>query len=197
MNLGEGFLALYAFIRRLYAKTFTALCRSAFRELGRRSIIMLPVRLRGAKRISIGERVFIGANSWLYALGSGVDEDDPMITIGDGTEIAGFCTITAAQRVIIEDNVLIARYVYISDHSHAHRSRSKPILLQGITNARAVRIGAGAWLGQSVVICPGVTIGRGAVIGANSVVRADVPDYSVAGGVPARVTRMIDEESGN
>ena len=52
-------------------------------------------------------------------------------------------------------------------------------------------IGDGAWLGQNVVVCPGVTIGRGAVIGANAVVLDDVPDYAVAVGVPASVVRRF------
>ena len=64
---------------------------------------------------------------------------------------------------------------------------------QGIASVAPVVIREGAWLGQGVVVCPGVTIGRNAVIGANSVVRHDVPDRCVAAGVPARVIRKIGE----
>ena len=62
---------------------------------------------------------------------------------------------------------------------------------QGVDRIAPVRIGRGAWLGENAVIMPGVTVGRGAVIGANAVVREDVPDYSVAVGVPARVIRTF------
>jgi acetyltransferase-like isoleucine patch superfamily enzyme len=55
-----------------------------------------------------------------------------------------------------------------------------------------VLIKRGAWLGQNVVVCPGVTIGRGAVVGANSVVNQDLPDHCVAAGAPARVLKLID-----
>lgn len=94
--------------------------------------------------------------------------------------------------MVIEPNVLIARYVYISDHTHAYQSGDRAIKDQGITKVSPVRICEGAWLGQGAVICPGVTIGRNAVVGANSVVRHDVPDFCVAAGVPAKVIRRVD-----
>ena len=155
---------------------------------------MLPIRLDGEACIRIGTQVFIGPNSWLQAMKNDPKHDGPIIHIGDRCGISGFCTITAAQEVRIEQSVLIARYVYISDHVHAHSSRASPIRDQGLTGIRPVRICEGAWLGQSVVVCPGVTIGRGAVVGANSVVREDVPEYTVAAGVPARSIRYVDQK---
>jgi len=56
---------------------------------------------------------------------------------------------------------------------------------------RAVRIGDGSWIGHGAVILPGVTIGRHVVVGANSVVTSDIPDFSVAVGSPARVIRQL------
>lgn len=85
--------------------------------------------------------------------------------------------------------VLLARNVYVADHAHAFEDTTRAVLDQGVTDVRPVEICDGAWLGQNVVICPGVRIGRGAVVGANSVVRDDVPDYAVAVGAPARVVR--------
>ncbi|MEP4078160.1 acyltransferase [Haloferula sp.] len=116
-----------------------------------------------------------------------------VITIGDKVSIAGHCTITACRKVVIEDEVLIARYVYISDHSHEFSSPNIPIKDQGIRDVAPVCIKQGAWLGQGVVVCPGVTIGKNAVIGANSVVRNDIPDHCIAVGAPARVVRKIEE----
>jgi acetyltransferase-like isoleucine patch superfamily enzyme len=88
--------------------------------------------------------------------------------------------------------VLLARNVYISDHSHAFADVTRAVLDQGITKVEPVEIGDGAWLGQNVVVGPGVRIGRGAVVGANSVVLEDVPDYAVAVGAPARVVRELE-----
>lgn len=153
-----------------------------------------PIRLAGERLIEIGNDVFIGPNSWLQVINYPRSRSGPAITLGDCTSIVGSCTITAVQSVVIEASVLMAGNVYISDHTHEHKSRNIPIKDQGIMGVAPVRVCRGAWLGQNVVICPGVTIGRNAVVGANSVVRADVPDFCVAAGAPARVIRRIDQD---
>ena len=68
-------------------------------------------------------------------------------------------------------------------------------MAQGLDKILPVLIKRGAWLGQNVVVCPGVTIGEGALVGAGAVVIDDIPDESVAIGVPAKVvrTRTKDE----
>lgn len=99
--------------------------------------------------------------------------------------------LSAAREVVLESEVLLARNVYISDHSHSFRDHSKPVVRQGIDGFAPVRIKHGAWLGQNVVVLPGVIIGQGAVVGANSVVRTDVPAWSVAVGSPARVVHCF------
>jgi acetyltransferase-like isoleucine patch superfamily enzyme len=152
---------------------------------------MYPVRLVGEERIAIGDEVFIGAGSWLQSLPDGKNKS-VAISIGRGASIAGACVISAVRSVFIEDDVLVARNVYISDHSHKYTATDTPILGQGLDKIEPVLIKRGAWLGQNVVVCPGVTIGQGAVIGANSVVTRDVPDFSVAAGAPARVVKLIE-----
>jgi acetyltransferase-like isoleucine patch superfamily enzyme len=114
------------------------------------------------------------------------------ITIGDGTNFAGDCVVSAASSITIGNDVLFARGIYVSDHSHAFGDEATPIIDQGIDKVAPVVIEDGAWLGENVVVCPGVTIGRGAVVGANSVVVRDVPARSVAVGAPASVVREID-----
>ncbi len=186
--VGTAFVELYRLAIRVRIRVFTSMIRGAFFEFGRASVLQTPIRLKGERFIEIGARVVIGPNSWLEVLDQRTSAG-PAISIGDGTSTSGFLTITAAERVVIEQNVLIARYVYISDHSHRSDDSQIPIKSQGVTKISPVRVCEGAWLGQGVVVCPGVTIGRNAVIGANSVVRQDVPDYCVAAGVPARVLR--------
>jgi acetyltransferase-like isoleucine patch superfamily enzyme len=189
------FVSFYRLYVRVYARLFTALCRTGFRGIGRGSVIIPPVRLWGEARIEIGTDVFIGRNAWLQVVpSSGNDSDGVVISIGNDTSIVGSCTITAVQRIVIERRVLMAGNVYIADHTHAHISRTIAIKDQGVTNVAPVRICEGAWLGQNVVICPGVTVGRNAVVGANSVVRDDVPDFCVFAGAPARFIRKIDEQ---
>jgi acetyltransferase-like isoleucine patch superfamily enzyme len=187
------FVSLHRLLCRLRDRAFTACCRPAFNAIGPHSLLCLPIRLGGERRIKIGRHVHVGPNCWFNVMQS-VDDDSPVLSIGDETSIVGSCTITAVQRVVIEPRVLMAGNVYISDHTHAHRSREIAIKDQGVTKVSPVRICEGAWLGQNVVICPGVTIGRNAVVGANSVVRDDVPDFCVAAGAPAKIIRQIDEQ---
>jgi acetyltransferase-like isoleucine patch superfamily enzyme len=82
--------------------------------------------------------------------------------------------------------------VYITDQNHGYEDITIPISKQSQPE-RAVSIGDGSWLGHGSVVLPGVTIGRHVVIGANSVVTKDIPDFSVAVGVPAKVIRRFDE----
>jgi acetyltransferase-like isoleucine patch superfamily enzyme len=63
---------------------------------------------------------------------------------------------------------------------------------QGFSSKGPTRLGANVWLGANVVVTSGVTIGKRCVIGANSVVTTDIPAYSIAAGVPARVIRAVD-----
>ena len=104
--------------------------------------------------------------------------------------------ISAAQQVVIGEHVLLAPNVYISDHAHAYENVDVPIMRQGMTGVAPVSIGRHTWLGQNVVVLPGVTIGQHCIIGANSVVNSSIPDYSVAVGAPARVVKQYNRNSG-
>jgi acetyltransferase-like isoleucine patch superfamily enzyme len=189
--IGQLFLFLYRASVRLKCKCFSLLISGAFAHFGRRTVLMCPIRLGGEERIAIGNQVFIGAGSWLQTLPDG-NNQSVAISIGSGTSVAGACVISAVRQVVLEENVLLARNVYISDHSHKYTETDMPILAQGLDNIEPVLIRQGAWLGQNVVVCPGVTIGRGTVIGANSVVTRDIPDFAVAVGSPARVVKSME-----
>ncbi len=186
--IGKAFSLWYRFWNRLTDKMFSVLLSGAFAQFGKSSVLQRPIRLSGESRIHIGDGVFIGANSWLQTL---FDEENlsTAIYIGSGTSMAGSCVISAIRCVVIEDEVLLARNVYIADHSHRYTNIDLPILSQSLDKIAPVVVRRGAWIGQNVVVCPGVTIGRGAVIGANSVVKSDIPDWCVAAGAPARVIR--------
>jgi acetyltransferase-like isoleucine patch superfamily enzyme len=181
-------LNIYRLHRRLIDKIATLLFSKAFYHFGSNSIISLPVRIVGEKKIEIGNHVYLGVHCWIESLDN-IVKDRPVIKIGDRVSVAGFCTITAISGVTIGKGVLIARFVHISDHSHSFSAKDIAIKDQNLSNISQVTIEDGAWIGHGVVICPGVTIGKNAVIGANSVVRHNIPEYSVAAGVPARVIR--------
>ena len=191
-GLGRSSLFLYRSFVRGRDKCFSLLCSGGFAAFGSHSVLQLPVRLVGERRIAVGSGVFVGAGSWLQVLAD--DSDELALVIGDGTTLAGGCVLSASRWIRIGRGVLMARNVYVADHMHEFGDRTRAVLDQGVTRVLPVEILDGAWLGENVVVGPGVTIGRGAVIGANSVVLDDVPDHAVAVGAPARVVRLIGEE---
>ena len=186
-RLGRGFISFHRQAGRVRAKAFSVLARGGFAECGPRTVVEPPVRLDGEARIVLGAGVFVGSDSWLHV--EGAPTGPVALEVGDGTSMVGHCVLSAAESVRLGRRVLLARGVYVSDHSHAFEDRSLPVLDQGVDRVAPVEIGDGAWLGENVVVCPGVSIGAGAVIGANSVVTRDVPPYAVAVGAPARVVR--------
>ena len=190
-STGGAWLSLYRGWKRLGTKLFSIAVGGAFAHFGKGSVIELPVRVGGERRISVGADVYVGANSWLQV--EGPADGPPALFIGDGSSLAGGDILSAATSIRLGRRVLLARNVYIADHSHAFDDTTRAILDQGIAGVAPVEIGDGAWLGENVVVGPGVRIGRGAVIGANSVVLSDVADYSVAVGAPARVVRTLAE----
>jgi acetyltransferase-like isoleucine patch superfamily enzyme len=186
--VGRASLGLYRLAVRARARILSQACAGAFAEFGRGATLQPPVRIAGAERIALGSNVFVGAGSWLQVLD---DAGGGRISLGDETSMSGFCVISSAVSVTLGESVLLARNVYIADHGHAFADDDVAVLDQGLAEVAPVEIAAGAWLGQNVVVCPGVRIGRGAVIGANSVVLDDVPDRAVAVGAPARVVRTL------
>lgn len=187
--------ALYRIVERARDKVFVQLVRGSFGSFGARTIIQPPLRIAGEQRIRLGSSVFIGSNCWLQALdsadGSYGTPGPVLIELGDQVSLAGGCTISAVAHVRLGHQVLVARNVYISDHSHGFTDNHSPIVAQPLDRVAPVEIRDGAWLGQNSVVMPGVCIGRGTVIGANSVVTRSVPDRVVAVGAPAQVVRRL------
>ena len=141
-----------------------------------------PLRLEGERDITIGAGTWFGSGCWLNAIGG-------TIMVGDGCSFAGDVTISAARSVMLGSDVLIARGVHIGDHDHDFTDPGLPARLAG-HRERGTRHDRGwGWLGHNVTVTAGVSIGRGAVIAAGAVVTRDVPPFSLAVGIPARVAR--------
>lgn len=112
---------------------------------------------------------------------------NPRVFIGDNTVIGRRNIITAKNSIRIGSDVLIGSDVQIIDHSHGIQ-RDTPIRLQK-AQIGSVEIGDDVWIGAGTKILMDVKIGRGAVIGANSVVVSDIPEYAIAVGAPAKVVK--------
>ena len=113
--------------------------------------------------------------------------DDGTISIGDGVYMNQNVSVTAKERVDIGDRVRIGNNVVIVDHDHD--------LAQGpdVYITAPVTIGADVWIGAGSIVLKGVSIGRGAVIAAGAVVNRDIEAGVLAGGVPAKVIRLMGE----
>lgn len=116
---------------------------------------------------------------------------DGTISIGRQTHLQPGCHIHSHHSaVVIGDQVEIAAQCAFYNYNHG-MDPSLPVMDQPIASKGAIRIGDGAWLGHGVTILGGVRIGKGTVIAAGAVVTGDIPDQTVAAGVPARVIRRL------
>ncbi len=159
-------------------------------QFGWRSVIVKPLKINGSKNMQIGDGVTVEYKTWLAArplTGMGTCH----LVIEDGCTIGHFNHIYATNSVVLHKNVLTADKVYISDNLHGYENIEIPIKKQPIVQNGVVEIGEGTWLGENVCVL-GAKIGKQCVIGANSVVTKDIPDYSIAVGVPAKVIKQYD-----
>tara|TARA_R110000851_G_scaffold333482_1_gene513711 strand:- start:3261 stop:3839 length:579 start_codon:yes stop_codon:yes gene_type:complete len=113
--------------------------------------------------------------------------------IGDGVYLAKGCWINAIGLIHIEDEVMLAPYTVMSSNNHGFKDGS---VKRGGAHPSPIRIGFGTWLAAHVVVGAGVTVGKGNLVAANSVVTKDTPDDVVVAGVPAVVLKKrIDNPS--
>ena len=167
--------------------------RLLLKSFGTKSQIHSPLSLDGKENIIVGNRVFVGYKTWLAALPL-TGEKQCILELQDGVTIGHFNHIYATKRIILEKDVLTADKVYISDNLHGYENVDIPIKYQPIVQHGEVVIGEGAWLGENVCVL-GAKIGEHCVIGANSVVTKDIPDYCVAVGIPAKIIKRYDFET--
>ena len=171
---------------------FLLFLKSSFKKFGKRSTLCFPFRINGSEFVSIGEKVHIYEGSWILALKN--DDIAPIINIGNGTYVGRFSHIVGVSKVEICNNVLISDKVYISDNIHDYNDVNTPIKEQRILKKFPVVIGENTWLGENVCII-GASVGKHCVIGANSVVTNNIPDYSIAVGTPAKVIKTFNHTS--
>ena len=173
----------------------------AYRVLGRRLFetfsrgvrIVLPVRIVGSRYIRLEDSVTLQYGAYvavLPAVGATAS-----LRFGSGTMVGSFAHIVCTRAVNIGERVLIADRVFISDTEHDYRDPTRPVMDQPLRYIADVSIGPGSWIGENVCIL-GCKIGRNCVIGANSVVTKDVPDFCVAAGAPAALIRRYCEQTG-
>lgn len=156
-------------------------------------LIRQPTRIRGFKYMKIERGFTTGAYCRIEAAKPQASEPYSLV-FGRAVQINDSCHIAAMEKVIIGNNVLIASKVFITDHDHGGFDEvSLKIAPQDRRLVISpVVIGDNVWLGEGVIVLKGVTIGKGSVVGAGAVVTSDIPSYSLALGVPARVVKSFE-----
>ncbi len=176
---------------------------------GRNVNFGMNVVLRHPHKIKIGDNVVIDDNCLLDAKGS----DNSGIVIGSGTFIGrntilsckngdieigensniGFnCEIFSASKVVLGKNALFAAYCYLIGGEHTFDRTDVSVLEQQRTSA-GINVEDNVWLGAGVKVNDGASIGRDSIIGTSAVVRGNIPEYSIAVGIPAKVIRSRKE----
>ncbi len=110
------------------------------------------------------------------------------LVIGDYCLVCPGARISAALEIVIEDNCMIASDAYITDsdwhdiYNRITSGKTSPVLIK-----------ENAWIGDSAIVCKGVTIGENSIVGAGSVVTDDVPPNTIVAGNPAKVVKILNE----
>jgi acetyltransferase-like isoleucine patch superfamily enzyme len=137
-------------------------------------------------RLTVGEGTLFEPGCWLTLAPEG------RISIGAGCFLNRGTMLAALERIEIGDHVMFANNCFVGDADHRFDDPDLPITWQGFTARGPVRIGSNVWFGVNCVVTGGVEIGDRAVVGANSVITADVPPATIVAGAPARVIRQIE-----
>ncbi len=159
--------------------------------------------LRGTSFITFGYGMYAHGHLWLEAIVTYHEQCfEPLITIGDSVSFSEGVHVSCIEKISIGNGVLFGSHVYVSDHNHgsykgvAQSHPNEPPAERALCGGGPVVIGDNTWVGDNVVIVGPVTIGHGAIIAANAVVRTDVPALSIVGGIPAKVFRQFDNQEG-
>jgi lipopolysaccharide O-acetyltransferase len=161
-------------------------------------------RVIGGRCISFGRNIYAERNLWLQAVTSHQSQRfRPQITIGDYVSFSDGVHISAIGNIVIGSHSLFGSRIYVSDHNHGdyrgeyQSSPEQPPIHRLLGGGGPVVIEENVWIGDNSVIIGPATIGRGAIVGANSVVRGMVPSNTIVAGAPARPIKIFNPKTGS
>ena len=159
-------------------------------------LIRFPFEIRGKSHICFGSNLTLGVGCRFEA--NHFNRRNKTLVLGNNIQMNDYVHITANQSVKIGNNVLIASKVYISDTVHGSylgdgndSNPNEPPVNRKLF-FKQITIEDNVWIGEFVSILPGVQIGKGSIIGANSTVTKDIPEYSIAVGSPAKIIKRFN-----
>lgn len=164
--------------------------RQRFHAFGENAIVHRPGSVFGAHQIAIGNHSLILAGCYLSVETPAWNRPAPVLSIGDRVGIRPYCMISASESIVIEDDVIIGAFTSLIDSDHTF-AQGRPNVMHNSVATGPIRIGRGTWLAERVAVLRGASIGRCCIVGANSVVRDELPDYAIAVGAPAKVVGQV------
>jgi acetyltransferase-like isoleucine patch superfamily enzyme len=144
-------------------------------------LVVLDAKGRSNRGITVGSGAFLGRGTILSC-------KDGDITLGDHANLGFHCEVFSGSSVTVGRHALFAAQVYVVGGGHEFEAGDAAVIDQPRTS-RGIVLGDDVWLGTGAKVLDGVRIGSHAVVGANAVVTADLPEAAIAAGVPARVLR--------
>jgi acetyltransferase-like isoleucine patch superfamily enzyme len=163
---------------------------AAYLQAGKELIIedYAEINARSTQKIILGNRVTIGKYAIIRPGNLYGGEPGEGLVVGDHSNIGPYCYIGCSGHISIGNNVMISPRVSIYAENHVFDHTDTPIKSQGVKKENVV-IEDDCWIASNSILLAGVTIGKGSIVAAGSVVTQDVPPYSVVAGVPARVIK--------
>ena len=153
-------------------------------------IVTYPIYIHGKKKIKYGKGLMLGHDCRIDA----INNKEATLFIGENCDFGNYCHISAVNHIIIGDNFLCGDSVYIGDSSHGNYSNIEGFIesdpftppSKRVLMGADIVIGQNVWVGEKASILPGVSIGDGCIIGANSVVTSSIQPLTMVAGNPAR-----------
>lgn len=170
----------------LEAQVTRPLRQRQFGHFGAHAVVHRPRWIYGGQHMALGDSVLVLHGAWLAVERQAWGATEPVITIGDLTAIRPNVTLTAAERIDIGPNVVISAFTTLVDSDHTWDDGRRSVLYNPVVTS-PIRVGEGTWIGERVAVLRGADIGEFCIIASNSVVRGEIPPYSIAAGVPAKV----------
>ncbi len=192
---------LHRKFQRLLGLFNTLLLRTEIAVIGKGSRYLPGSFVVGGKYIKIGRNTIVDKHVSITAQKvKGVTSDNIqcIVTIGDNCSIGPYSQITGIKRIQIGNGLLTGSSVLITDNAHGETDYAQLQLLpklRPLVSRGEVVIGNNVWIGAKATILPGVHIGDGVIIGANSVVTKDIPSYSIVVGNPAHIIKQLEDRN--
>ncbi|MGO5523159.1 acyltransferase [Phocaeicola plebeius] len=185
--------------QKRFVQVYSIWISKQFPKIGNGVHFLNKITLRGPQYIYIKDKTSFGYGCILTAWDNyGTQKLSPRINIGEDSHFGEYNHITAINSITIGNGVLTGRWVTITDNAHGKSSYNDLCIkphLRHLYSKGPIFIEDNVWIGDKVSILPNVRIGKSSIIAANSVVTKDIPPFSIAAGIPAKVIKSISTEN--